>query len=156
MGWRLGPGPVGGMQSAWPSWPARPRETPDELKQWQGVGSIYWLDTARSISFLCAFIRELLVRQIDHGPTSWPHYSLNSWLTYLFIALTISSESPRLILFWIGSAADHRPHKPITIPFQYSLRFGWKLWIIGRILRLLDYSLRDGGRDLAIQAKHLY
>ena len=56
VGWRAGPGPVWGMQSPRPRWPARPRRIPDELKQWQEVGWIYWLDMARSISFWSAFI----------------------------------------------------------------------------------------------------
>lgn len=53
MGWRIGPGAVGGMQSAWPRSSARPRGFSDELE----VRRISQLGVARGISFCCAIIR---------------------------------------------------------------------------------------------------
>ncbi len=56
--WRLGLGLIGG-------WPARPRRTTRDERQWQRLSWIYYLYMTRCISFWCAFIESCSrVRQI--------------------------------------------------------------------------------------------
>ena len=60
--------------------------------------------------------RDLLARSIDH---SFRHLSIPSiepsivLLAYLLIRLLAL-----FLLFWLGSASDHRPHTPTTTLFH--------------------------------------
>lgn len=50
MGWRVGPGSVGGMQSPRLRWPTRPKGIPDELTQWQWVVWSLWVGRCRMVA----------------------------------------------------------------------------------------------------------
>ena len=67
--------------------------------------------------------RDLPARLIDHAPKNpLTHPRIHSFidlsillLTYLFIRLLTL-----FLLFWLGSATDHRSHTPTTTLFQYA------------------------------------
>lgn len=78
MGWRLGPDPVGAMQSPRPRWPARPRGIPDQ--SWRSgkwsVGN-NWLDI-------------WLGSDTDHRSHTSNYYPFSVWLTLCSIPKTRS------------------------------------------------------------------
>ncbi len=103
VGWRLGPSLVGGLQSPRQRWPAVP-----SAMSWQ---------SGKECFLLMYIYRDLLARLIIHSPT---HASIHPsiepsivLLAYLLIRLLAF-----FLLFWLGSASDHRPHTPITTLFQ--------------------------------------
>ena len=140
VGWRLGLSPVGDMQSPRPRWPARPRGILDELTQWQGVGWIYWLDLARSISFWCAFIENCspLDRSLIHASSS--NY-------ILFFSPSVFYLLAFPLLFWLGSAADHRSRTHPLLPFfnthgrEVQTAVGW----VRYMLLEWEYTIHRGG-----------
>lgn len=61
---------------------------------------------------------KLLAREIDHAPS----YASSS--NHILLSLNSAPHSVLchlaiLLLFWLGSATDHRSHTPITTLFQY-------------------------------------
>ena len=55
---------------------------------------------------------------VDHHPRP-----ITYWFFLLFglgFTLSILFLFVYLLLFWLGSAVDHRSHTPITTPFQYA------------------------------------
>ena len=82
----------------------------------QGEMSVCW----RGVCLFGGFVCQLRMALIGSSPPVSGSASSSNYILFSPLLFFTLCSLAFLFLFWLGSAADYTPHKPITTPFRYA------------------------------------